>query len=204
MEPLSNCMTPEVIAKINHFIDENFPYQDAKFVFQDPKFRDFFVANISPEIRAYIKPESYIVLRMIKPRGGVHAYDFHFDNYAQTILVPLMTPDAHQNGDLLLRHHTRGAPRFILMHIWQKFLFQNTLALKLWSWLATKERFFRRVRVKPGSALVFDGSRSLHGNMPVQAGERRSVLIHNQKLFSGSKAVEWIEGYSQYRKQKAQ
>jgi len=38
----------------------------------------------------------------------------------------------------------------------------------------------------------------------VQEGERRSVLIHNQKLFDGSKVMAWIENYSQYRKQAVQ
>ena len=205
MEVLKEYMPAGNIAEINNFIDAHYPYQQAKFVFpnQDPVFRDFFVKAAPVEIQKFIHPDTYIVLRMIKPGGATHAYDFHFDNYEHTVLVPLMNSDAHFNGDLLVRENLRTTPTNIVVQILQKLLFQNTLALALFRKWGREEKFFTRIRTKPGDAFAFDGARSLHGNMPVEEGERRTVLIHNKRLLKGSKVMERIEQYSQYRKQDA-
>jgi len=34
--------------------------------------------------------------------------------------------------------------------------------------------------------MIFDGSTTFHGNLPVSSGMRRSILIHSDRLFENS------------------
>lgn len=184
----------------NEYIDVNYPFEREKFVFPNinPEFEKFFVKNLPEGLLKYINPESYIVLRMVKPGSTARNYEFHFDAYEETVVVPLMGSDAELNGDLLICKNTRKTPGNIFLHVVQKFLYQNTLALNYFKKSENIKKIFTRISVKRGSIFVFDGVRCLHGNLPISSGERRTILIHNRKLFNRSFITKCIEQYSQY------
>ena len=201
MQTLADMMTSTNIDALNEFIDAHYPYDLDKFVFPniDTEFKEFFMKNIPEALSNLIHDDSYIVLRMVKPGSTARNYEFHFDAYKETILVPLMGSEATLNGDLLIYKNARKTPQNIFVQVTQKFLYQNRLALSFFKKPRNVKRFFNRISVKKGSIFIFDGVRCLHGNLPITEGERRTVLIHNKKIFSRSFVTRCIEQYSQYK-----
>ncbi len=199
MVALDNVLSSDQIQKINAFADSNYPYEKFMFVFPNlnPEFKKFFLANISDEIRRYVNEDSYIVLRMVNAESHGQEHQFHFDTYEETILIPLVGSDAAENGDLLINSNTRKSPRGPISHVIGKLLFQNPIAAYFLKRNMTKR--FKRISVKPGGLFQFNGAVCLHGNMPLKSGQRRTVLIHNKKLFKHSKLTHAVESFSQYR-----
>jgi hypothetical protein len=198
MQQFENVLSDEQIGKLNNFIDQHYSYDKFMFVFpnKNPEFKAFLIQNISPQLKTFINDESYITLRMVNNQSHGQEYQFHFDTYEETVLVPLIGSDSEFNGDLLINQNTRGNPSNIFAHVFGKLLYQNRVVLFFLKKMMNK--FFKRISVKPGSIFQFNGAVCLHGNMPI-SGERRTVLIHNKKLFKDSKLTEAVEAFSQYR-----
>jgi len=138
---------------------------------------------------------SYIVIRCVKKSDTKRAYEAHFDNYEKTWVVPLKMPNKKPDGALYAWENARKTPTNLISHIATKILFQNRVARLLYKTMLKNK--FKEVTIRPGDIGHFNGFTTLHYNTNV-CEERRSILIHWNKPFQGTKTVDIIEKYSQY------
>jgi hypothetical protein len=200
MELFKNDISQETTNKINDFIDKNYPYQDSLWVFPNlnPEFFNFFREQCPDFADKYITDDCYIVLRLVKPGCLERAYEFHFDQYQKTVVVPLMKGESTMNGDLLIQENARKTPSNIWIQLVQKALYQCSPMRAFFKRCASKHRRFTRVDIPVGHSAIFNGITSLHGNLPVLDSERRTILIHSEKLFEHSPITRYIESFSQF------
>ncbi|WP_321887934.1 hypothetical protein [Paraburkholderia bannensis] len=124
------------------------------------------------------------VLRCVGPRMAAQSYLRHFDSHVLTVLIPLQrAPDGEQNGDLIV-HVRRNEPLAPLMHLLTKtwLFFEHGLPFGLRRAIVNSGfgmRHCRRIHCEPGNAYVFNGFVTLHHNLHVAHGERRSLIIHH-------------------------
>ena len=99
--------------------------------------------------------------------GENESYNFHFDSYVLTILMPIIIPKERnqKNGDLMIFKRRRLFHRIPWLNLLQKVLLQNYLSRFL---LKTKilRKFFgmKIVKLKPGNIYLFLGYQTIHGN----------------------------------------
>lgn len=123
------------------------------------------------------------VLRCVGSRMAAQSYLRHFDSHVLTVLIPLQcAPDGDQNGDLIV-HMRRCEPLAPLIHLFTKawLFFEHGLPFGLRRALVNSGwsmRHCQRIRCVPGNAYVFNGFVTLHHNLHVANGERRSLIIH--------------------------
>ncbi|MBN3858054.1 hypothetical protein G3N59_32175 [Paraburkholderia sp. Ac-20340] len=124
------------------------------------------------------------VLRCVGPAMAAQSYLRHFDSHVLTVLIPLQrAPDGEQNGDLIV-HMRRCAPLAPLAHLMTKawLFFEHGLPFGLRRAIVNSgfgTRRGLRIRCEPGNAYVFNGFVTLHHNLHVADGERRSLIIHH-------------------------
>jgi hypothetical protein len=192
-----NCVGPEFIRSINQEIDA-VSYQDSMILFltrdkfKNQRFYDLLKAN--PVINQYLNDDSYVVIRCVKNGLNRAAYYPHFDNYSETVMVPVKIPDTLPDGALQMWENARNFPSNSTFNAISKVFFQNpiikTILLKFF-----REKF-RKVEVMPGDIAIFNGMTNLHFNIEAQE-ERRSILIHNKQPFKNSLFVRASERLSQ-------
>ncbi|KND47928.1 MAG: hypothetical protein AB199_04190 [Parcubacteria bacterium C7867-004] len=127
--------------------------------------------------------DSFVVTRTTTEKGNRAAQCFHFDNFRKTTLIVLKSGDAALNGDILIRNGLRKSPKSLWPTMVTKIFWTNPVT---WAFLRIpfiRDRFFTRVPLVAGDVMVFDGSTTYHGNLPLSAGVRRSILIHEDPLF---------------------
>jgi hypothetical protein len=107
----------------------------------------------------------------------------HFDSHSLTLLIPLqLAGKGDRNGDLLLykkRRQSISLARNVLTK--GSLIMQHNLPFAVRRALTRRDLHRRRcVRVacEPGNVYVFNGFITLHANLDVAAGERRSLIIH--------------------------
>jgi hypothetical protein len=146
------------------------------------------------EIQYSKKDEIYSVLRVIKnKRIQKESFQFHFDAHLITILVPIIIPKRKKsnNGHLLLSPNLRKIHRFIIINILQKIYYQIILKKIFPTKFLQKWLKFKKVVLKPRSIFLFNGYRSLHGNLDIdQRDTRATMLFHFYDLFPNSKLVK--------------
>ena len=152
-----------------------------------------FIKNlcINLKIQYNKKNEIYKVLRVIKnKRIQNESLQFHFDAHLITILIPIIIPKRKKsnNGHLLLSPNLRKNYNSIIINIFQKIFYQSILKkifplTFLFKWLK-----FKKIVLKPGSIFLFNGFRSLHGNLDIDKRDTRAtMLFHYHDLFPNSK-----------------
>lgn len=172
-----------------HFKNAQF-YADLKNILKD-----------IPAISDQINEKTYIVTRKVNHIDNKFSHLAHFDNYETSILIPLIIPNSAQNGDIVVWEKARENPSNSVFHFFSKLFFQNKLSTYIFKKLylaGSSLQKFKRYPIKPGDYLVFDGFVDFHFNLPVDSGERLSLLIHNKKAFEDSIIVKMIEKYSQF------
>jgi hypothetical protein len=148
----------------------------------DPALQAFFAGlttlrcpNGMPE-----RDDIHSVLRILAGpvRGGI-PYWFHYDASVVTMVVPVIIPEAGpgQSGELILFPNRRPFRTSVLMNIAEKLATQNPL----YRW-RVKRRFEQTphdhmVRLAPGSAHLFWGYRTVHGNVPCAPNAVRATLM---------------------------
>lgn len=185
------------IEKMNNHIASIGSYNNSLWLFEED-YPDFFKELRNELIKnnflkKYVNENSYIVIRCIKQNDKKRSFESHFDNYEETILIPLMVPDELPRGELMMWPNARRYPKNIIEHLITKIKFQN----KIFRFLLRKQIFtkFQKIDIQPGDVVKFPGFTTLHYNNPVSS-ERRSILIHNKKIFNGNYIVEIIEKLS--------
>ncbi|PKB25051.1 hypothetical protein B0I00_0232 [Novosphingobium kunmingense] len=122
----------------------------------------------------------YNVLRVIAgPRGGDGSCQFHYDASVVTMLVPLFIPEGEPGaaGELLTFPAHRPYRRSVLGNLAEKALTQNR-----WAWRRTEAKARANLTahmqvLKPGDLYLFEGYRTLHGNLPCAPGSLRATLL---------------------------
>lgn len=125
------------------------------------------------------------------------ANKYHFDAYDLTLLMPVITPiDPDLDcGDLVVflsrRQFSKNLPKNLLF----KAIFQSKIIRNF----ATKDWFKKlfkgsMIKVKPGSAYLFYGFRTYHGNVEMDDSFiRATALFHYHDPLAKSKLIKLIE-----------
>ncbi len=131
--------------------------------------------------RPLLDQKFYVVLRCLSGETGrEHAYQFHYDTFVVTALVPIEIPTEGQPGDLLMYPNKRNIRSNYLFSVVDKLLLHNKLRQKILRAMVDS-KWFRptRLQMKPGNLYIFWGYRSLHANEPCDLDKvRATALFH--------------------------
>ena len=140
--------------------------------------------------------EPCCVLRRVDQSIPGQSYLRHFDSHILTILVPLqMAGTGECNGDLMVCLEQRkrvSAFTHVVVKTWlcieHRFPFSIRRILIA---LHGYRRRYERITCMPGNVYVFNGLITLHHNLHVASGERRSLIIHyyDPGLASGARSA---------------
>jgi len=204
MDYHKNSVSPDFIKEINAHLD-SLGYESSMWVFpgDDKVVRDLiekylFIdgSTVMKCLGGFPTGNVYSVIRAVKFSDTKRAFEIHYDNYEDTLLIPLMVPPEEPKGDIHIYENSRRRPGNIFWHVIVKLLVQNKLAIRYL--LTNMKQKFVKISVAPGDVVHFNGFRSLHYNEGVSS-ERRSLLIHFNKPFEGSFLVKLIEAYSRFK-----
>jgi hypothetical protein len=121
------------------------------------------------------------VLRVVSGASGIkQSYQFHYDAYVVTALVPIIIPSApgEKRGDLVLYPQLRRIRSSVVVNMLEKIVLQNALGRQVArSPLVQRLLGAKLVRMAPGSIYFFWGYQSLHGNEPCDAASVRSTAL---------------------------
>lgn len=111
-------------------------------------------------------------------RDGV-PYWFHYDASVVTMIVPIFIPDAGrgQSGELILLPNRRPFRHSVVRNVAEKLMVQNPLHRRLIRHQVSRAPDQHIVVLHPGSAYLFWGYRTLHGNMPCAPNALRVTLM---------------------------
>lgn len=140
----------------------------------------------------------YQVLRVLSGKTGLReAYQFHYDAYVVTALMPIAIPtgDGEKRGDLIIYPRLRGIRSNVVVNLAEKILLQNKLARRLarsqWAQRVLKAKV---LRMAPGDIYLFWGYQSLHGNEPCfPTSLRATALFHFADPHENSAAVAAVQ-----------
>jgi hypothetical protein len=119
-------------------------------------------------------------LRIIAgPKGEGDAWWFHYDASVVTMIVPLFIPDAGRgnSGELVGFFNRRPFRRFVISNIVGKAVSQSAFYRRRILRRLDTPDFGRIVDMQVGNLYLLWGYRSLHANMPCQAGALRATLL---------------------------
>lgn len=119
-------------------------------------------------------------------KGNKASQCWHFDNQRKTILIVLRSGTGEENGDIMVRQDLRRHTDSSLMYALTKLFWTNPLSWFILRRKLIRDKFFTRISLQAGDVMVFDGSTTFHGNLPVSSGMRRSILIHSDNLFENA------------------
>jgi hypothetical protein len=154
------------------------------------------VKDLLEQVASTLRPDAgfdsevYNVLRIIAgPSGSDGACQFHYDATVLTMLVPLFIPEGEPtaSGELVTFPAHRPYRRFVLTNLLDKAFWQNA-----WAWRRTERRVRANLaqhvqRLKPGNIYLFEGYRTLHGNLPCAPNSlRATMLLHHGDPHDGS------------------
>ena len=119
---------------------------------------------------------------------------YHFDAHLFTVLLPIFIPNNinGKNGDLVISSNFRKLSNNIIINIFQKLFFQNFIFKKLLERKLFRDLFkFKQLKLKVGNLYLFNGYRSLHGNLEINTLDKRAtLLLHYYDCFKSSKLVQ--------------
>lgn len=151
--------------------------------------------------------ETFQVLRVLSGRTGLkEAYQFHYDAYVLTALVPIMIPSdpGEKRGDLIIYPKLRRIRSSVVFNVAEKILLQNRVAHRLARSQAMRRLFKAKVlRMEPGDIYFFWGYQSLHGNEPCYTTSvRATALFHFANPHKNSLLVGVIKSWRRRHEQK--
>ena len=142
---------------------------------------------------------TFQVLRVLSGQTGFkQSYQFHYDAYVVTALVPIAIPTdpGEKRGDLIIYPKLRGIRSNVVFNVVEKVLLQNPIARRL-----ARSDLMRRLmkakvlRMSPGDIYFFWGYQSLHGNEPCYASSvRATALFHYADPHENSFLATAIQG----------
>jgi hypothetical protein len=123
------------------------------------------------------------VLRCVNRDIPSQSHLRHFDSHALTLLIPLQVPGRDGgNGDLCMYKNPRGSISLMRNMVTKAgLMLQQNLPFAVRRAQTLRDlRRARCVRIvcEPGNVYAFNGFITLHTNLEVAAGERRSLIVH--------------------------
>jgi hypothetical protein len=127
--------------------------------------------------------EPLYVLRCVDSGMPSQSYLRHYDSHILTILIILQLADGYDRcGDLIVYKRERGSISSIANVRTKTWLMiEHVLPLPVRRALVDRDRSkgrCGRIVCSPGNVYVFNGFVTLHSNVDVESGERRSLIIH--------------------------
>jgi hypothetical protein len=161
-------------------------------------FRDLFV-QIYQRGLGRTAPETLLfqVLRVLSGQTGLkRAYQFHYDAFVVTALVPIAIPSGpgEKRGDLIIYPQLRNIRSNVLFNVLEKGLLQNPLARRM-ARSSLMQRSFKStvLRMRPRDVYFFWGYQSLHGNEPcLVTSVRATALFHYADPHEGNFVTKTI------------
>jgi hypothetical protein len=127
--------------------------------------------------------EPFHVIRCASTKTQAESHCRHYDSHLLTLLIPLqLAPEGASNGDLIMYRRPRlsvSTPGNVICKI--RHGIQRGLPLNWRKWLTLhdlRRGNCDRVPVQVGSVYAFNGFALQHANLEVEAGQRRTLLIH--------------------------
>ena len=117
------------------------------------------------------------VIRVVKQKSS-EKYRTHYDSHLYTLVVPIQTSNQENvlKGQLYLAPNSRKQPKFDLINFLQKVLAFRWRGEAGYAKLVTSEKI-KLFDLQFGEAILFNGSRSLHGNLSNESEETRVTMI---------------------------
>lgn len=110
--------------------------------------------------------------------GQGHSMVFHYDTYVLTVLFPIIIPTEGQTGRLVLLPNTRALRKSYIWNLIDKLLLDNKSAQRrLHNLHERNSARLQFVDLKPGSAYLFWGYRTVHTNEACDADKIRATAI---------------------------
>lgn len=134
----------------------------------------------------------YKVLRYIRGKQSEEeSFKFHFDAHNYTILIPIYIPKRidSDNGDLIMIPNLRKLHKNLIKNILQKLFFQSKLYKAYIK--RNMESKTKKLILEEGNIYIFNGYRSLHGNLNIhQNDQRATILLHYHDVIQDSKIIK--------------
>ena len=194
----NNIIEESFISEINSQI-KMIPYDKSMWIFEkdNPNIFNSIRSQLAqhPLLKKHIFEDTYMVIRCVKETDKHRQYESHFDNYKETLVIPLLIPDQQPKGELMAWFNARRNPKSFLEHLFTKAFFQN----KFFRYVMKRYllKYFKVLKINPGDVAIFNGFITLHFNFPV-SNERRSILIHNEKAFANNIFSHMIDELSRW------
>lgn len=149
----------------------------------------------------------YQVLRVLSGTTGLkEAFQFHYDAYVVTALMPIAIPTGagEKRGDLVIYPKLRRIRRSVVVNLVEKIVMQNALARRIArTSVAQRLGGARLLRMEPGDLYLFWGYQSLHGNEPCfPTSTRATALFHFADPHEASPVVTAIQRWRSRHEQK--
>jgi hypothetical protein len=129
--------------------------------------------------RAAPNQSLYQVLRCLKGKSGLkHAFNFHYDSYVVTALLPIIIPSQGSPGHLIMAPNRRPVRSAYFFNLLDKIILDNPVTQYLlrhaFRWGLLK---FKQIRMVPGNLYLFWGYRSVHGNGACDPDKMRATAL---------------------------
>ncbi|WP_241991286.1 hypothetical protein [Paraburkholderia sp. RAU2J] len=127
--------------------------------------------------------QPFHVIRCSSAATQAESHCRHYDSHLLTFLIPLqLAPESDANGDLVLYRRPRlsvSTPGNVICKIRHGIQRALPLSWRKWlTWHDLRRGNCDRVPMQVGSVYAFNGFALQHGNLDVEAGQRRTLLIH--------------------------
>lgn len=125
--------------------------------------------------------EFYQITRMLKGHTSRnHSYNFHYDSYVLTVLMPIDIPASGLSGDLIIFPNKRPFRKNYLTNLADKLFMENALVQRHFLDKAYKpDAGAVAIKMIPGNIYFFWGYRTLHTNEPCDPDKLRvTSLLH--------------------------
>jgi hypothetical protein len=126
----------------------------------------------------YLQGQNFRVIAGEKSKE--QSMKFHYDSSILTMLVPIVIPEgpAELSGDLIAFPNIRPFTSSILMNMFGKIKFQNSISRWFMARQAAQGRYSNHtLKLRPGSIYFFWGFRTLHANFDCEVNKVRATAL---------------------------
>ncbi|MDE1184722.1 hypothetical protein [Paraburkholderia sp.] len=127
--------------------------------------------------------EPICMLRCVDVGSPSQSYLRHFDSHILTLLIPLqLAASGERSGDLIMYRQPRRSVSAMSNVITKARLFLEhgmpVIARRALLMRDLERGLCERIACTPGNVYAFNGFVTMHGNLDVASGERRTLIIH--------------------------
>jgi hypothetical protein len=129
--------------------------------------------TVAPEV------EFYTILRCLQGiTGQNNSYNFHYDSYVLTALLPIVIPEDGPSGDLLIVPSTRPIRSLYFLNVFDKMMVDNKISQIFLRKDSVRQKLGAiSLKIYPGNLYFFWGYRSIHTNEPCHTDKLRATAL---------------------------